>query len=163
MLSIVSLTTTKVDDTTYFYYYLDPKNKDKASAFNTWSLQANVNYGYGNFDRVSNDLFQTSMSSKVGFGLRATKQLSTVVAINFDLYRSNFEGQERNFTYYTKATQFSVLPQFQIGDKMYIGYLKENPYRIDVIGFNGYNDPPEIMEFILKYGLHQTNLILINN
>ena len=40
---------------------------------------------------------------------------------------------------------------FQIGDKMYIAYLKDNPYRIDVIGFNGYNDPPEIMEFIEKY------------
>ena len=42
-------------------------------------------------------------------------------------------------------------PIFQVGDKMYIAYLKENPYRIDVIGFNGYNDPPEIMEFIQKY------------
>ncbi len=40
---------------------------------------------------------------------------------------------------------------FQIGDKMYIAYLKDNPYRIDVIGFNGYNDPPEIMDFIEKY------------
>jgi len=30
-------------------------------------------------------------------------------------------------------------------------YLKENPYKIDVMGFNGYNDPPEIMEFIEKY------------
>jgi hypothetical protein len=39
-------------------------------------------------------------------------------------------------------------PTFQIGDKMYIAYLKDNPYRIDVVGFNGYNDPPEIMEFI---------------
>jgi hypothetical protein len=34
---------------------------------------------------------------------------------------------------------------------MYIGYLKENPYRIDVIGFNGHSDPPEIMDFIEKY------------
>jgi len=42
-------------------------------------------------------------------------------------------------------------PTFQIGDKMYIAYLKDNPYRIDVVGFNGYNDPPEIMEFIEKY------------
>jgi hypothetical protein len=42
-------------------------------------------------------------------------------------------------------------PIFQVGDKMYIAYLKENPYRIDVIGFNGYNDPPEILEFIEKY------------
>ena len=42
-------------------------------------------------------------------------------------------------------------PTFQIGDKMYIAYLKDNPYRIDVVGFNGYNDPPEILEFIEKY------------
>ena len=42
-------------------------------------------------------------------------------------------------------------PTFQIGDKMYIAYLKNNPYRIDVIGFNGYNDPPVILEFIEKY------------
>ncbi len=34
---------------------------------------------------------------------------------------------------------------------MFIAYLKANPYRIDVIGFNGYNDPPELMEFIEKY------------
>ena len=57
--------------------------------------------------------------------------------------------------YYNDLLRFKGLdkkyPTFQIGDKMYIGYLKENPYRIDVIGFNGYNDPPEIMEFIEKY------------
>jgi len=34
---------------------------------------------------------------------------------------------------------------------MFIAYLKENPYQIEVIGFNGYNDPPEIMDFIEKY------------
>ena len=42
-------------------------------------------------------------------------------------------------------------PTFQVGDKMYIAYLKPNPYRVDVIGFNGYNDPPEVMELIEKY------------
>ena len=42
-------------------------------------------------------------------------------------------------------------PTFQIGDKMFIAYLKDNPYRIDVVGFNGYNDPPELMDFIEKY------------
>jgi hypothetical protein len=34
---------------------------------------------------------------------------------------------------------------------MYIAYLKPNPYRLNVIGCNGYNDPPEIQEFIEKY------------
>jgi hypothetical protein len=42
-------------------------------------------------------------------------------------------------------------PEFRIGDKMYIAYLKPNPYRLNVIGCNGYNDPPEIQEFIEKY------------
>jgi DNA polymerase elongation subunit (family B) len=47
--------------------------------------------------------------------------------------------------------QDKAFPTFQVGDKMYIAYLKNNPYRIDVIGFNGYNDPPEVLEFIQKY------------
>jgi hypothetical protein len=34
---------------------------------------------------------------------------------------------------------------------MYIAYLKSNPYQIDVIGYNGYNDPPEITGLINKY------------
>ena len=57
--------------------------------------------------------------------------------------------------YYNDMLRFKKLdkkfPCFQIGDKMFIAYLKENPYQIDVIGFNGYNDPPEIMDFIEKY------------
>ena len=57
--------------------------------------------------------------------------------------------------YYNDILRFKNLdtkfPTFQVGDKMFIAYLKDNPYRIDVIGFNGYNDPPEIMEFIKKY------------
>jgi DNA polymerase elongation subunit (family B) len=40
---------------------------------------------------------------------------------------------------------------FQVGDKMLIAYLKDNPYKIDCIGFNGYNDPSQIIEFIEKY------------
>jgi DNA polymerase elongation subunit (family B) len=42
-------------------------------------------------------------------------------------------------------------PEFTIGDKMYIAYLKPNPYKIDVVGYNGYNDPPEITELINKF------------
>jgi hypothetical protein len=57
--------------------------------------------------------------------------------------------------YYNDILTFKGLdkkfPKFQIGDKMYIAYLKDNPYRIDVVGFNGFNDPPEVMEFIEKY------------
>ena len=42
-------------------------------------------------------------------------------------------------------------PEFTIGDKMYIAILKPNPYQIEVMGYNGYNDPPEITELINKY------------
>ena len=42
-------------------------------------------------------------------------------------------------------------PEFTIGDKMYIAYLKPNPYKIEVIGYNGYNDPPEITKIIDQY------------
>jgi len=42
-------------------------------------------------------------------------------------------------------------PEFTIGDKMYIANLKPNPYHIDVIGYNGYNDPPEITQLIDEY------------
>jgi DNA polymerase elongation subunit (family B) len=57
--------------------------------------------------------------------------------------------------YYNDLLRFKKLDKkhntFQIGDKMFIAYLKDNPYRIDVIGFNGYDDPPFITEFIEKY------------
>jgi hypothetical protein len=42
-------------------------------------------------------------------------------------------------------------PEFTLGDKMYIAYLKPNPYHIEVIGYNGYNDPPEITQLINKF------------
>jgi hypothetical protein len=42
-------------------------------------------------------------------------------------------------------------PIFQTGDKIYIAYLKENPYKIDVIALNGYSDAPEILEIAEKY------------
>lgn len=150
--NIVSVTTTKENDTTYFYYYLDTKNKDKISKFNTWSLQANANYGYGNFDRVSNDLFETSVSSKFGVGLRATKQLSTIIAINFDLYNTTFEGTEQNFTYSTKATQFSVLPQLQIGN---IKYLDNYPKSI-FYGYAGIG----VIDFSTESSVDKTDLII---
>jgi hypothetical protein len=42
-------------------------------------------------------------------------------------------------------------PEFSIGDKMYIAMLKPNPYQLTVIGLNGYNDAPEIIEIVDKY------------
>jgi hypothetical protein len=39
----------------------------------------------------------------------------------------------------------------QLGDKIYIVNLKQNPYHIDVIALNGYNDAPTLLEFAEKY------------
>jgi hypothetical protein len=57
--------------------------------------------------------------------------------------------------YYNDLLRFKKLdkkhPAFQVGDKMYIAYLKENPYKLDCIGYNGYSDPQEITELIETY------------
>lgn len=37
------------------------------------------------------------------------------------------------------------------GDKIKYVYLKKNPLRIDALAFKGYEDPPEVVEFIEKY------------
>jgi hypothetical protein len=42
-------------------------------------------------------------------------------------------------------------PEFTIGDKMYIAILKPNPDQLTVIGLNGYNDAPEILDLVNKY------------
>jgi len=39
----------------------------------------------------------------------------------------------------------------QVGDKMKWIYLKQNPYNIDVLGVNGYEPCPEILEIMQKY------------
>ena len=42
-------------------------------------------------------------------------------------------------------------PEFSVGDKIKIVGLKDNPYKIPVVGLNGYNDPPIILEIVEKY------------
>lgn len=39
----------------------------------------------------------------------------------------------------------------QIGDKVYIIYLKKNPYRIDSLAIKSDTNPPEILEFVEQY------------
>lgn len=41
--------------------------------------------------------------------------------------------------------------QIQIGEKVYIVYLKANPYYIDSIAIKGYDDPPEIIELVENF------------
>jgi hypothetical protein len=42
-------------------------------------------------------------------------------------------------------------PEFTLGDKIYLAMLKPNPYQLDVVALNGYNDAPEILELVNKY------------
>lgn len=42
-------------------------------------------------------------------------------------------------------------PEIDDGDKIVWGYLKENPYHFDTIAMRGYDDPPEIVEFLARY------------
>jgi len=70
--------------------------------------------------------------------LKTKCPINTKAAIRYnDLLR--FKGLDKQYS------------AFQIGDKMLIAYLKDNPFKIDCIGFNGHNDPPEIIDFIEKY------------
>jgi DNA polymerase elongation subunit (family B) len=70
--------------------------------------------------------------------LRLKCPINTKAAIRYnDLLQ--FKGLDKQYS------------KFQIGDKMLIAYLKDNPFKVDCIGFNGYNDPPQIIEFIEKY------------
>lgn len=42
-------------------------------------------------------------------------------------------------------------PLFQVGDKMFIVYLTNNPYKIKCLGLNGYDDPPELIKFVEEF------------
>lgn len=42
-------------------------------------------------------------------------------------------------------------PIFMLGDKIKTVKLKDNPYKIDVLGLNGFNDAPIILEIVNKY------------
>lgn len=57
--------------------------------------------------------------------------------------------------YYNDLLRFQKLDKkhtcFTEGDKMYYINLKQNPYKIDVLGFNGVNDPAFITDFLTKF------------
>jgi hypothetical protein len=59
-----------------------------------------------------------------------------------------------SIAYNQLLTHFKVQNQFEPlkdGDKIKWVYLKQNPYGLDGVAMNGYNDPPQIMELISTY------------
>lgn len=114
---------------TIYYYNINRQKKFSRKDFNTWSVQANMNYYYGTFDRISNEVFETSVSSKFNFGLRVNKQLSSFGSVNLDLYRASFKGDDGKLNYNTKINyQISVLPQVQIGNVNFLNNYKNTIY-----------------------------------
>ena len=57
--------------------------------------------------------------------------------------------------YYNDILRFKKLDKqytcFTEGDKMYYVNLKQNPYKIEVLGFNGTNDPPFITQLLEQF------------
>lgn len=61
----------------------------------------------------------------------------------------------RSAVFYNDLLRFQNLDKthtcFTEGDKMYYINLKQNPYKIEVLGFNGHNDPEFITDFLTKF------------
>jgi hypothetical protein len=131
---------------TIYYYNINRQKTFKRKDFNTWSVQSNANYYYGTFDRVENEIFETSIESKFNLGLRVNKQLSPFGSINFDFYRASFYGNSKNFNYNTKINyQISVLPQVQIGNVNFLKNYKNTIfYFYSGVGFMSYKTKTEL-------------------
>lgn len=61
----------------------------------------------------------------------------------------------KSSVYYNDILKFrgwdKEFPQIQLGDKVYIVYLERNQYRIDSVAIKGYEDPPELIEFVEEF------------
>jgi len=89
------------------------------------------------------------------------KQISSYIAKRptsgeiFSEFKIKTPVNTRAAVVYNDLIKFKQLDKkytlFTEGDKMKYVSLKPNPFNIDVIGFNGYNDPEFIIDFIDKY------------
>ena len=158
--NIVAVTTTKVNDSTYFYYYLDTKAKDKVNKFNTWSIQPNIGFTYGNFDRVDNDLFESSISSRIDLGLRASKQLSPFFSVNLDLYKTKFTGTGDRLLYNTKVKWYTgITPQFQVGNVKFLNSYKNTIFYF-YTGMGVINFESDVTTPSQEYIVNKTDLVI---
>jgi len=86
----------------------------------------------------------------------------------FSEFRSKAPINTKAAIIYNDLIKFKKLEKkynlFTEGDKMKYVNLKPNPYNIEVIGLNGYDDPEFIIEFIDKYVDRETafNSVLLN-
>ena len=73
---------------------------------------------------------------------------------------SLFQFQKGTPAHGKAATYNQLLSHFKVemkyeplkgGDKIKWVYLKQNPFGLDAVAFNGYNDPKEIMDIVTTY------------
>lgn len=91
-------------------------------------------------------------------GLRTFNNKIALKAPNGKIFSTLAKGATSHVKaacYYNDLLKFKGLDkkyqQLQEGDSVHYSYLKENPYNIPVLGCNGYDDPPEILEFIERF------------
>ncbi len=56
-----------------------------------------------------------------------------------------------NYNRYMADKNIVTSPKIQSGDKIKFCYLKDNPYDFDTIAIVGYDDPPEVEQFLEQY------------
>lgn len=57
----------------------------------------------------------------------------------------------QNYNKLLNLWKLETYPPIEDNDKILYGYLTENPYGFDTMAITGYDDPPEILEFLEQY------------
>lgn len=56
-----------------------------------------------------------------------------------------------NYNAMMKDKNLMSTPKIESGDKILWAYLSDNPYDFDTLAVRGYDDPPEVLEFLERY------------
>lgn len=148
------------DYDTIYYYDLNQAKKYKLRDFNTWSIQPNIGFTYGTFDRIDNDLFETSISSNFDLGLKLNKQLSPFISTNLNLYKTKFTGTGKNLLYNTKVNWYvDIAPQFQIGNIRLLDNYKNTLFYFST-GLGVINFKTNVTAPQKEYTIEKTDLVI---
>ena len=120
---LMSVSKTELDK-----FIINFKNSMKLMDFNKIAIPISVK-GISKYTKREGDIFKSHT-------------LGTPVHVKSALYYNDF------LKYYKISKQYSGIAN---GEKIKWVYLKQNPLGIDTIAYKGYEDPPEILQFIRQY------------
>ena len=120
---LMSVSKTELDK-----FIINFKNSMKLMDFNKIAIPISVK-GIGKYTKREGDIFKSHT-------------LGTPVHVKSALYYNDF------LKYYKISKQYSGIAN---GEKIKWVYLKQNPLGIDTIAYKGYEDPPEVLQFIRQY------------